>query len=203
MATKVVDDELTLVDWLTLCEAIAASDSFVRSGHPEDQVILLKAELLRASAEGANWCEIYRSIYEKWHSRRPHFPDLNAMAAEIEHYGSRWKKALAFLLARKDLTMATEPLPHSTVVWVTVAGVQQPRTRWTYTLMEDTPGSPNDGPIRDRPLQTDTLCRSYAELCVWLYRYGCASPPPDYFTPTREEIDEGIESILRRVTRPR
>jgi len=99
--------------------------------------------------------------------------------------------------------VTTEPLPHSTVVWVTVAAVQHPRTRWTYTLSEDTPGSLNDGPIRDRPLPTDTLCHSYAELFVRLYRYGFAPPPPDYFAPTREEIDEGIESIVRRVTRPR
>jgi len=97
----------------------------------------------------------------------------------------------------------TEPLPQPTTVWVTVWKVQQPRTRWTYTLTEDQPSSPNDGLIRDRPLPNDKLCRSYAELCVWLYRYGCAPPPPDYFTPTHEEIDEGIESILRRVSRPR
>ena len=104
---------------------------------------------------------------------------------------------------QEGVTVKTEYLPHSTVVWVTVAGVQQPRTRWTYTLTQDIPGSPNDSPIRDRPLPTDKLCRSYAELFVQLYRYGFAPPPPDYFTPTREEIDEGIESILRRVIRPR
>jgi len=99
--------------------------------------------------------------------------------------------------------VTTEPLPQPPVVWVTVAGVQQPRTRWTYTLSEDLPGSPNDSPIRDRPLPNNKLCRSYAELFVQLYRYGFAPPSPDYFTPTREEIDEGIESILRRVIRPR
>ncbi len=99
--------------------------------------------------------------------------------------------------------MWTEAPPHSSVVWVIVGKVQQPRTRWTYTLTEDQPGSPNDGPIRDRLLPTDRLCRSYAELCVWLQTYGCPPPPPDYFTPTPEEIDEGIESILRRVTRLR
>ena len=38
---------------------------------------------------------------------------------------------------------------------------------------------------------------------VRLQTYGCPPPPPDYFTPTREEIDEGMESILRRVTHPR
>jgi len=84
---------------------------------------------------------------------------------------------------QKGMTVKTEYLPHSTVVWVTVAGVQHPRTRWTYTLSEDTPGSLNDGPIRDRPLPTDTLCHSYAELFVRLYRYGFAPPPPDTSRP--------------------
>jgi len=87
------EDDKKLLDWLTRCDAIAASDLFVQIGHPEDQVTLLKATLLRAAAEGVNWREIYRSIYEKWHSRRPHFPDLNAMAAEIEDYGSGSKKS--------------------------------------------------------------------------------------------------------------
>lgn len=86
------EDEENLMDWLTRCEAIAESDSYLQIGHPEDQVIVLKATLLRAATAGVNWREIYRSIYEKWHSRRPHFPDLNAMAAEIEHDGSRSKK---------------------------------------------------------------------------------------------------------------
>ena len=78
-----------LMDWLTRCDAIARSDLYVQIGHPEDQVILLKAILLRASAEGMNWREIYRSIYEQWHTRHPHFPSLNAMAAEIDQYPSR------------------------------------------------------------------------------------------------------------------
>lgn len=73
-----------MLDWLTRCEAIAESDLFVRSGHPEDQVIILRAMLRRAVANGVNWREIYRSIYERWHTERPHFPDLNTMAAEVE-----------------------------------------------------------------------------------------------------------------------
>ena len=77
------------MDWLTHCEAIAESDSFVRSGHPEDQVFILKAKLLRAAVRGENWREIYRSIYDQWRSRRPHFPDLTTMAAEIDQYRSR------------------------------------------------------------------------------------------------------------------
>ena len=77
------------IDWLTHCEAIAGSDSFVRSGHCEDQVFILKAKLLRAAVLGENWREIYRSIYDRWHTRRPHFPDLNTMAAEIDQYRSR------------------------------------------------------------------------------------------------------------------
>jgi len=76
------------MDWLTRCHAIAASDLFVQIGHPEDQVTLLKATLLRAAAEGADWREIYRSLYERWHTQRPHFPDPNTMAAEIEQHRS-------------------------------------------------------------------------------------------------------------------
>ena len=72
------------MDWLTRCDAIAASDLFMQTGHPEVHVTLLKATLLRAAAEGVNWREIYRSIYERWHTECPQFPDLNTMAAEIE-----------------------------------------------------------------------------------------------------------------------
>jgi len=89
MAFDDFEDNGKLLDWLTRCEAIAESDSFVRSGHPEDQVIILRVTLLRAAAAGVNWREIYRPIYEQWRTRHPHFPDLNAMAAEIEHHRSR------------------------------------------------------------------------------------------------------------------
>ena len=92
--------------------------------------------------------------------------------------------------------MTTEPLPHSPVVWVTGAGVQQPRTRWTYTLSEDTPDSPNDGPIRARPLPNNRLCRSYPELCVRLYRYGCAPPPPDYFAPRLTWLEAHLSQTM-------
>jgi type II secretory pathway component PulM len=68
-----------LKDWLTRCEAIAGSNS-----SPEDQVIVLRAMLLRAAVDGVNWHQIYRSIYERWHPERPCFPDLHAIAAEIE-----------------------------------------------------------------------------------------------------------------------
>jgi len=93
----------------------------------------------------------------------------------------------------------TDFTPGAPVVWVTVADVRNSRRLWTYTLTADKPGSLKNGTPRDRPMPTDKLCHSYAELCVWLYTYGCAPPPPDYFTPTHEEMDEGIESILRRV----
>src|SRR5262245_39357838 len=65
-----------LITVLTRCDAIARSHLFVQIGHPEDQVTLLKATLLRAAAEGLDWREIYRLIYERWHTDRPHFPDL-------------------------------------------------------------------------------------------------------------------------------
>ena len=77
------------IDLLTLCEAIAGGDAFVRSGHAEAQVTLLKVTLLRAAVRGENWREIYRSIYDQWRTRRPHFPDLTTMAAEIDQYRSR------------------------------------------------------------------------------------------------------------------
>jgi len=98
------------------------------------------------------------------------------------------------------VTVWSDYPPYSPVVWVTVAGIRDSRRRWTYILTEDRPGSPKEGTIRDRPIPTGKLCHSYAELCVWLYAYGCLPPPPDYFTPNPEEIDDGIESILRRVT---
>ncbi|HKC94525.1 MAG TPA: hypothetical protein VKB81_10965 [Nitrospira sp.] len=89
MAFNDIEDNGKLMDWLTRCEAIAESDSFVRSGHAEDQVIILRATLLRAAAAGVNWREIYRSIYEQWGTQHPHFPNLNAMAADIEHHRSQ------------------------------------------------------------------------------------------------------------------
>ena len=97
--------------------------------------------------------------------------------------------------------MTTEPLKHSSVVWVTVENVQRLRTLWTYRLSEDKPDSSRDGTLLARGIPTDWLCHSYTELCVWLQTYGCAPPPPDYFAPTPEELDEGAESILRKVMR--
>jgi len=76
------------MDCLTRCDAIAASDLFMQTGHPEDQVILLKATLLRAGAEGVDWQELYSWIYDQWHTLRPLFPDPNTMAAEIEQHRS-------------------------------------------------------------------------------------------------------------------
>jgi hypothetical protein len=73
-----------LRDWLIRCEVVAESDIFVRSGHPEDQVLILRATLLRAAADGVNWREIYRSIYEEWHTQRPHFPDPDTMSVAID-----------------------------------------------------------------------------------------------------------------------
>ena len=82
------EDKEKLLNWLTRCQAIAENGLYLQIGHPEDQVTLLQATLLRAAAEGMNWREIYRSIYDQWHARRPHFPDLNTMAAEIERLRS-------------------------------------------------------------------------------------------------------------------
>jgi len=101
----------------------------------------------------------------------------------------------------EGVTMQTDCSPYSTVVWVTVAGVRNSRLSWTYTLTEDIPGSPNDRTMHDSSMPTEKRCHSYPELCVWLYTYGCPPPPPDYFAPTHEEIEDGVESILRRVIR--
>ncbi|HKC93831.1 MAG TPA: hypothetical protein VKB81_07395 [Nitrospira sp.] len=90
-------------------------------------------------------------------------------------------------------------MPYPTLVWVTVAGVQHSRTRWTYTLTEDNPGSLNDGTSGDRPIPPDMLCDSYLDLFDWLRLYGFTPPPLDYFAPTPQELDEGAESILRQV----
>jgi len=86
MDTTSLDYELKLLDWLTRCEAIAESDSFIQLCHPEHQVRLLRTKLLRAAADGVNWREIYRWFYDQWHTRGPHFPDLDTIAVEIERH---------------------------------------------------------------------------------------------------------------------
>jgi hypothetical protein len=78
------EDQKTLMDWMTRCDAIAGSASYVVNGYPELQVPTLKGTLKRAAADGVDWRVIYRSIYEQWHTRRPHFPDLETMTAEME-----------------------------------------------------------------------------------------------------------------------
>jgi len=95
--------------------------------------------------------------------------------------------------------MKTAHTPHPTVLWVTVAGIQHSPTRWTYTLTEDKSGSLNDGTSGDRPIPTEKRCYSYLELFDWLCLYGFTPPPPDYFAPTPQELEEGDESILRQV----
>jgi len=102
------------------------------------------------------------------------------------------------------VTVETEPMPDPTLVWVTVSGVQHSPMLWTYTLTEGKFGSLNDGTSGDRPLPTEKRCYSYLELFNWLCLYGFTPPPPDYFAPTFQELDEGAESILRPVMmRPR
>ena len=46
------------MDWLTHCHAIAASDLFIQTGHPEDQVTLLKA----TPASGGGGSELARDL---------------------------------------------------------------------------------------------------------------------------------------------
>ena len=47
------------IDLLTLCEAIAGSDAFVRTGHAEDQVTLLKCN---TPASGGTRGELARDL---------------------------------------------------------------------------------------------------------------------------------------------
>ncbi len=72
------------MEWLARCEAVAASDSYIVNGYPEAQVYALKLELKRAAADGVDWRGIYASIYQQWHTRRPHFPDVEKMASFVE-----------------------------------------------------------------------------------------------------------------------
>ena len=44
------EEDEQLSDWLTRCDAIVGSDSYLQIGHPEDQVIVLKGTLLQAAA---------------------------------------------------------------------------------------------------------------------------------------------------------
>jgi|SRR5215831_17207105 len=99
--------------------------------------------------------------------------------------------------------MTTEPLPHPTVVWVTVDWVNRPKTQWSYLLPETKPDNAWSGRLHDLRIPTDKSFRTYTELCAWLETHGCATPPPDYFTPTREELDEHAQWICLRVVHPR
>ena len=103
---------------------------------------------------------------------------------------------------RKDQLVQKKIIPQATydVVWVTVGIVQLPRTLWTYWLSEDKPGSPSCGPLLGRGNPTDMLCCSSTELFAGLRIIcGYTPPPPDYFTPTPEELAEGDKWIVRGV----
>src|SRR5262249_3403068 len=104
---------------------------------------------------------------------------------------------------RKDLTVGTEHLPPQIVVWVTVEQVQERRPWWTYQLYLDRPCSPRSRMINNGGHPPYKFCYSYFELSAWLRLYRFIPPPESYFAPTRQELDEGAESILRPVTRPR
>jgi hypothetical protein len=104
---------------------------------------------------------------------------------------------------RKALAVETDPPLRPNVMWVVVDQVRQSKSQWIYMLSEDKPDTPEYGSIRSLRIPTDKLCHSYTELCAWLKTLGCQLPPPDYFTPTREELDEGVEWIIRPVTRLR
>ncbi len=70
--------------WVMQCASIAGSASFVVNGYPKAQVTALRDTLREAAQHGFNWQELYIRIYQEWHSRRPHFPNPEAMAVLME-----------------------------------------------------------------------------------------------------------------------
>lgn len=78
------EEQQKLMTWLSRCSAVAGSASYIVNGYPETQVGVLRAELKSAAADGVDWRKVYASIYEQWHTRRPLFPDVDMMAAQME-----------------------------------------------------------------------------------------------------------------------
>lgn len=78
------DEQRKLMTWLIRCSAVAGSASYIMNGYPETQIGVLRLELQAARADGVDWRDIYASIYEEWHTRRPLFPNPETMAAQIE-----------------------------------------------------------------------------------------------------------------------
>jgi hypothetical protein len=78
------EEQQKLMTWLSRCSAVAGSASYIVNGYPETQVGVLRAELKSAAADGVDWRKVYASIYEQWHTRRPLFPDVDTMAAQME-----------------------------------------------------------------------------------------------------------------------
>ena len=78
------DEQRKLMEWLSRCDAVAGSASYIVNGYPESQVGVLRAELKAAAADGVDWRKIYASIYEQWHTRRPLFPDVETMASQLD-----------------------------------------------------------------------------------------------------------------------
>src|SRR5262245_30972689 len=128
-------------------------------------------------------------------------PDIIAQPMILPESLKVWDRMSDPLPHQEGATMETAYPLASTVIWVTVTGVRNSRRNWTYRLSEDEPGSQKDESLHDGPLPAERLCQSYPELCVWLYKYGCLPPSPDYFTPTHEEAAYGVDTVLRRVQR--
>ena len=77
-------DRRKFFHWMSRCEAIAGSDTYLMNGHTEAQVASLRQTLKQATVEGIEWRKIYEFIYKTWYPRRPHFPHPDAMAAHLE-----------------------------------------------------------------------------------------------------------------------
>lgn len=84
-------------------------------------------------------------------------------------------------------------------VWVEVENIKQPPSKWRFMIWTDEPGSSNFSNVSDRPIPLDRPCDSYAQLTMWLQTKGLNIPPLEYFMPTAEEIEDGQESVVRRV----
>ncbi len=78
-----------LRQWRSLCNAVVGSGTYMIRGYPEEQVTTLRDVLRLTADDGVEWRPIYEDLYNRWHTRRPHFPTPAEMAIQIERDVSR------------------------------------------------------------------------------------------------------------------